>query len=588
MYLLPIMRRMRRLLAILAATLIYGQASAQSFVTPFERSGGKATTTYDSCITYYRALVAAYPQKLRWMTMGPTDAGYPLNLVLYSNDGRPDPAAWRRTGKVIILINNGIHPGEPDGVDACMMLLRDIVRGKTRIPDNVGLAVIPLYNIGGSLDRSPYSRPNQNGPLAYGFRGNAQNLDLNRDFTKCDSRNAVSFAKIFHYVDPHLLIDTHVSDGADYQHTMTLLSTLHDKLGGETGRFLHDVYDPLVFSDMKTQRDQICPYVNFEDSNPDNGWDGFYDSSRYSSGYAALFQTIGFMPETHMLKPFENRVRSTYRLLTNMIAEAGQHRQAIVEARNADRNAVCLQQKFALAWHVDHTHWDTIDFKGYTADHKPSDVSGLPRLYYDHTRPFEKAVRLFDYYQGSDSVTKPRAYIIPQGWHAVTDLLRLNGVVLQPLSRDTTIAVTAYHIASYQAAPRAFEKHHRNTDVKVSASTQTIHFRKGDWIIPTGHITDRYVVEMLEPTGDDSFFSWNFFDAILQEKEGYSAYRWEDLAAAWLQAHPELRQELEEKKKNDPSFAASGAAQLDFVYKHSVYYEPEHMRYPVYRLESRP
>jgi len=190
----------------------------------------------------------------------------------------------------------------------------------------------------------------------------------------------------------------------------------------------------------------------------------------------------------------------------------------------------------------------------------------------------------YNYFLGRTVVNKPKAYIIPQGWHSVTDLLRLNGVLLRPLSRDTTITVQVYRIAGYKSAPRAFEKHHRNTDVQVSLSEQTLHFRKGDLLIPTGYPTDRYVVEMLEPTGDDSFFSWNFFDAILQEKEGYSAYRWEDLAAQYLKEHPEARQALDQEKQLDPKFAANGAAQLDFVYKHSPYYEPEHLRYPVYRI----
>ncbi len=576
---------MKSMLASLLALTLLTSAAAQSFTTPFEKSGGLATTTYDSCITYYKALVAHYPGKVRMLPMGPTDAGYPLHLLLYTNHGALDPQTWHKEGKVVILINNGIHPGEPDGIDASMMLVRDILEQKVHIPDNVGLAVIALYNIGGSLDRNEYSRPNQQGPIAYGFRGNAQNLDLNRDFTKCDSRNAVSFAKIFHWVDPHILIDNHVSDGADYQHVMTLLSTQHDKLGGQTGHVLHDLYAPALFSDMKTQGDQMTPYVNFEDSNPDKGWDAFYDEPRYSSGYAALFQTLSFMPETHMLKPFASRVRSTYRLMNIMFNEAGIHATEIIQAREADRVAIAREQTFGLSWKPDSTRWDLVDFKGYTADFKPSGVSGLPRMYYDHTRPYEKDVKLFNYFNTVDSVSKPNAYLIPQGWHAVTDLLALNGVPMHPLKRDTTMSVQVYRIEKYTSTSRPYEKHHRNSQVSVSTSTQTLHFRKGDWFIPMGYATDRYVVEMLEPTGDDSFFSWNFFDAILQEKEGYSAYRWEDLAAQYLVAHPELKAQLDERRAADPKFAASGAAQLDFVYKHSPYYEPEHMRYPVYRLQ---
>ncbi len=571
---------MRKLLAI-AALLLTVDGSAQ--ITNFEKSGGLASATYDSCIAYYKALAAKYP-KVHLKTMGPTDSGNPLHLLLYSNDGSADPKAWYKKGKVVILVNNGIHPGEPDGIDASMMLLRDIAAGKVRIPDNIGLAIIPVYNIGGSLNRSSYSRVNQNGPLAYGFRGNAQNLDLNRDFTKCDSRNALSFSYIFHYVDPHILIDNHVSDGADYQHTMTLLATIPGKLGGETGRFLHDTYLPALFEDMKEAGDQMVPYVNFEEADPQKGWDAYYDSPRYSSGYAALFQTVSFMPETHMLKPYADRVHSTYRLIQIMIREAAKNGTAIIANRAADRKGVAASNSFALSWTADKSRWDSVDFKGYTPDRKPSEVSGLPRLYYDHTRPFEKEIKFFDYFIGKDSVTKPRAYLIPQGWHTVTDLLAINNVPMQRLEHDSTVTVDAYHIDSYKAAPRAYEKHHRNTNVVVSVSSQTLHFRKGDVLVPMGFATDRFVVEMLEPTGDDSYFSWNFFDAILQEKEGYSAYRLEDVAGAYLKEHPELQDSLENRRKADPAFAGNGAAQLDYVYKHSVYFEPAYLRYPVYRL----
>jgi len=184
----------------------------------------------------------------------------------------------------VILINNGIHPGEPDGVDASMLLLRDLVQRKVSLPDNVALAVIPLYNIGGALNRSPFSRVNQNGPESYGFRGNAQNLDLNRDFTKNDSRNARSFVRIFHWVNPDLQIDNHVSEGADYQYTMTLLPSQWNKLGGGLGTFLHDVFQPALFAGMEKKGWPMTPYVNFEEGNPSRGWDAFYDEPRYSTG----------------------------------------------------------------------------------------------------------------------------------------------------------------------------------------------------------------------------------------------------------------------------------------------------------------
>jgi len=555
----------------------------QSLQTPFEKSAGKQTATYAECIAFYRQLDALSPL-VAIKEMGMSDAGYPYHVVLYSNDGVADPAVWHRRGKLVILINNGIHPGEPDGVDASMMLIRDLVTKKIHIPDNIALAVIPLYNIGGSLNRGSFSRVNQNGPESYGFRGNAQNLDLNRDFTKNDSRNAQSFVQIFHWVNPALQIDNHVSDGADYQYTMTLLCTQWNKLGGALGAFLHDVFQPALFTGMEKKGWPMTPYVDFEEGNPRRGWDAFYDEPRYSSGYAALFHTIAFMPETHMLKPFKDRVLSDYALMETMIAQGSRYAEELLTKRKQDIAADLDSSRLALDWKVDTTKWDTISFKGFESDTKTSEVTGLPRMYYDHTRPFERSVKFFNYFAADVWVTVPKAYLIPQGWHAVTDLLQLNGVRMRRLTRDTTVTVEVYHIGDYKSYPRAYEKHHKNTAIRVGTDQESIHFLRGDLVVSTDQPARRFLVEMLEPTGEDSYFAWNFFDAILQQKEGYSAYRWEDVAADWLKEHADVREKLEEKRKSDSAFAQNARAQLEFVYTNSPYYEPAHLRYPVYRV----
>lgn len=564
---------------VFVASLIH----AQNSLTPFEKSKGSGTTTYFECIDYYKQL-AAKNSTIAIKIFGSTDAGYPLHLILFSNDKNFDPIKWHQQNKVVMLVNNGIHPGEPDGIDASMMLLRDLVNGKIIAPKNVVIAIIPIYNIGGSLNRNSFSRVNQNGPSSFGFRGNAQNLDLNRDFIKNDSREAKAFAEIFQWLNPDIFMDNHVSDGADYQHTMTLLTTQPSKLGGEIGSFLHDVFEPSLFKSMEEKNWPMCPYVNFEDANPEKGWEAFYDPPRYSSGYAALYQTMAFVPETHMLKPFADRVHSTYALMQTMFEQANKFAKDIKEKRKASINAIKKQTSFPLTWKVDSTRSDTIRFLGYETGKKKSSVTGMDRLYYDHSKPFTKQVKFYNYFMGEKFVNKPKAYLIPQGWHAVIDLLKLNKINMQRLQNDSLIEVEAYKIETYKTLPRAYEKHYRHNDVTVSKNKQRIQFLKGDYIIYTEQRGDRFLIETLEPEADDSYFNWNFFDAILQQKEGYSDYRWEDVAATYLDAHPALRATLEEKKKNDAKFAASATAQLDFIYKNSPYYEPAHLRYPVYRI----
>ena len=484
----------------------------------------------------------------------------------------------------MLLINNGIHPGEPDGIDASMMLLRDLAQGKIKAPQNVVVAVIPVYNIGGSLNRGSFSRVNQNGPEQYGFRGNAQNLDLNRDFIKADSKNAFAFEKIFQWLNPDIFIDNHVSDGADYQHTMTLLTTQYNKLQGETGTFLHDIFEPALYKGMKEKHWDMCPYVNFEESSLKEGWEAFYDPPRYSSGYAALFETIAFIPETHMLKPYADRVKSTYAFMQTVMEEGGRFSDVILEKRKASHSALKQQNSFPLRWKVDSSRPDQINFKGYDTSMTISEVTGLPRFYYDHSKPFEKQIKFYNSFTPSVSVQKPKAYIIPQGWHNVVDRLKLNNAMLQQLKNDTTIRVEYYKVENYKSAARAYEGHHINNDIRLSTHNDSIHFLKGDYIIYTGQDADRYIVETLEPLGDDSFFAWGFFDAVLQRKEYYSDYRWEDVAAAYLKQHPEVKALLEEKKKTDTAFAASAQQQLYFVYIHSHYSEPGYMRIPVFRL----
>ena len=269
---------MRTFFTFLCLSFIVFSSDAQQ--CRFEKTNGLESATYFEAIDWYKKLDLLSP-KVVVKEMGPTDAGYPLHLVLVSNDGKFDPAQWHKQNKALIMINNGIHPGEPDGIDASMMLVRDIVTGKIILPDNVVLAFIPVYNIGGCLNRNSYSRVNQNGPLEYGFRGNAQNLDLNRDFTKCDSKEARSFAQIFQWLDPDILVDNHVSDGADYQYTMTLIATQYDKLGAELGGWLKDQFEPQLYASMKEKNWEMTPYVNFEGADFDKGFDMFFDPPRY-------------------------------------------------------------------------------------------------------------------------------------------------------------------------------------------------------------------------------------------------------------------------------------------------------------------
>lgn len=578
--------RILLLLLFLPAVSVFANKTDTAFITPFERSGGTQTATYDEVTDFFFSLQKAYPSTLTIGEMGPADNGYPLRYVAFTNDGKLDPAEIRRSNKLVILVNNAIHPGEPDGVDASMMLLRDAAIGTITIPDNVLLVVVPVFNIGGALNRNSHSRANQNGPESYGFRGNARNLDLNRDFIKCDAAQTLGMVDLFSRINPDLFIDNHVSNGADYQHVMTLLTTQHDKLGGACGAYMHNVLTPALYEGMKEKGYDLVPYVNAFRNTPETGWTEFYEPPRYASGYAALLRTMAYVAETHMLKPFPDRVKATYALLQTLINTGSKNATAIKEAREKDRVAQQKQNEFVLDWRVDTTLCDSILFRGFASGYKPSKVSGLPRLYYDRTKPYSRKVPFYNHYIPASTVKAPLAYIIPKTWTPVIIRLRNNGVRLQRVSYDSLMEVTAYRIDSFKTTTAPYESHYLHYDVHATPYTTKILITTGDYIVWLKQDAKRYLIETLEPTAPDAFFAWNFFDGILQQKEYFSSYVFEDVAADLLEKSPTLRNELEQKRKNDSEFAKDARAQLDFVYRHSDYMEPEYMRYPVFRIEN--
>lgn len=549
--------------------------------TLFEKSNGLETPTYQEVINYYQNLAAQYPE-IQIKEMNMTDSGFPLHLVTFNPD-KDFNFAKIRQNKQVLLINNGIHPGESDGIDATMLLFRDIASGKVSKPIQTVLATIPVYNIGGALNRNSGTRTNQNGPKEYGFRGNAKNYDLNRDFIKNDTKNAKAFAKIFHLVQPDIFIDNHVSNGADYQYTLTHLFTQHNKLGGTLGSYLHQEMQPQLETSLALKKWDITPYVNVWGTTPDKGWSQFMDSPRYSTGYTTLWNTLGMMVETHMLKSYKARVEGTYELMRSMLEMAEKDGKKIRKLRDQSFETIKNQNTYPVTWAIDTTKASKFKFKGYEGSYIESAVTGFKRLKYDKNRPYEKEVTYQDFFKPSKIVDIPKAYIVPRGWWNIKELLDINNIEYQTLTKDTVIETEVYHIANYQTRKNPYEGHYLHFNTEVTKNIERNKFTEGDIIVSTNQIGIRYIMETLEPEATDSFFNWNFFDTILQQKEGFSPYVWEDKAAELLQKDEALRVKFLEKKK-DTVFAKNWYTQLDWLHKQSKNYETAHMRYPIYRI----
>jgi len=567
---------MRKIILLLCAVAFGLTASSQ-----IPDISSNETPTYFQVIEAYRSLDSK-SDFMKMVEYGMTDAGYPLHLVIINKEKVFDPAKFNKD-KVVFLINNAIHPGEPCGVNACLHLAKEMLDDK-KIPDNVILAIIPAYNIGGMLNRGSHSRANQNGPKEYGFRGNAQNLDLNRDFIKADSKNAMSFMEIFQDLKPHIFLDTHTSNGADYQYTMTLITSQPEMAGPVIGPFTKNVMTPWLEKDMEMEGWPMAPYVNSVEDTPDKGIADYVDSPRYSTGYTSLFNCLSYVSETHMLKTFADRVKSTRALILSM-AKFGNTKTADIIANKMKADQAAIHQKvFPLIWELDTNTYETIQFMGYEAGYSESEVTVGKRLSYDQSKPYTKAVKYFSTYKPTKEVKKPKAYIIPKSWHKVLDRLQQSEIRMQPLQNDSTILVNAYFIEGMETKKGPYEGHYLHYKTAVKTRKQQITFLKGDYLIPCDQSSNKFILETLEPQATDSYFNWNFFDIIMQQKEWFSSYVFEDIAAQNLKNDPELKIAFDEKMK-DPKFAKDRWGQMYWLYTKSKHYEPNHKRYPVFRIE---
>ena len=539
------------------------------------------TPEYDQIIDFYETLDSNYLHA-KLLDYGQADCGFPIHLFVINKSGSFDPE--NHEDKVVILINNGIHPGESCGVDASMNLAKNLLESG-KIPENVILAIIPIYNIGGALNRNSTSRANQNGPEEYGFRGNAKNLDLNRDFIKADSKNAKAFIKIFRAWEPEIFIDTHTSNGADYQYIFTLLSTQKNKLNPVLSTYLTETLEPFIFQKMKKRGYPATPYVYSVNKTPDSGIRAFLDLPRLSTGYTTLFNSIGLTTESHMLKTFEERVSVTFEFLALITDYTNNNADQIIANKKEADEITEIQKKFPVAWKWNDSIYSEIEFKGYEATYKYSEISGGERLYYDRSKPYTKTIPYYRDFDATLIVEKPKYYIIPQAWHEVIGLLDLNKVEMIRLEKDSTIKVQVTHIKDYQTSKSPYENHYLHHHVNTEVSNTELNFRSGDVLIPMGKSTDYFVVSVLEPRAVDSYFAWNYFDGILQQKEWFSAYVFEDEAEEILANRPELKAEFKTKLASDTAFKNSSWARLYFIYENSNHFEKSYLRYPVYRIE---
>ena len=555
------------------------------WITPAERSGLRETPRYEPTVAWLRDLVDAAPE-LDMRSIGRSPEGRDIWMVIASRDQAFDAKALRQSGKPTLLAQAGIHSGEIDGKDAGLMLLRDMtVRAtKPELLSEANLLFVPIFSVDGHERFSKYSRINQRGPQAMGWRTTARNLNLNRDYSKLDSPEMRAMIAVIREWQPDLYLDLHVTDGIDYQYDITFGFNREHGYSPRMAAWLERVYQPAVFGALADAGHVPGPLIFAADnSDLSKGIREWTAIPRYSTGYGDACHLPTVLVENHSLKPYDQRVLGTYVLLEaslrTLAAEGPALRAAVAADKKRDSPTVPL----------DWAHAETpqpFEFLGVQHRRHTSAITGADWIEW-LGRPETVTLPYHLDEVVTETVARPPAYYVPPTWPEVIERLHLHGIPLETLNTPREVDVEMYRITDFELARAPFEGHIRVTPtVRVEARRER--FAAGSVRVPaTGALGDLAVL-LLEPRSPDSFFQWGFFYEVLQRTEYIEGYVLEPLITKMLADNPHLERKYRDAVAADPELAGNARQRRDWFYQRTPYYDERHRLYPVAREISAP
>ena len=576
------------------------------WITPTEKSEFKTTPTYDETINWFKKLTVASPL-LKMVTIGSSVEGRTIYMIVGTNNANFDPEALKNSGKPTLFVQAGIHSGEIDGKDAGMMLLRDIAfGGKSNLLDKVNFLFIPILSVDAHENASPYNRPNQRGPENMGWRTNAQNLNLNRDYAKLDTKEIKAVVNVMNLYNPDLYMDIHVTDGADYQYDITFGGVGLQGNSPGIAQWLDSTYKTKT-DQYLTANGHIPGQLLFAVNDRDFTEGNILTSGgpRFSDSYGNLRHMASILVENHSLKPFKQRVLGTYILLEStlsLLATEGKTLQAI-----SAKDKTLRDSKVPMAWKVPQmetaVRFDNLsDLQSSTKPVQAADslvFSGIasrilksPVTNGDYIewlgKPIKQKIVNYKATEPIDFISRPKGYWIPASCDVVIERLKLHGIQMETLEEPRELTLEMYRIEDAKVEDenqqmKPFEGHMQASGT-TKTETHTRIYPKGSVYISTDQPLGDLAIVLLEPLSKDSFFRWGFFLSMFQRTEYVESYVMEPMAIIMLKESPELKAELEKKLATDTAFAKNPNAILGWFYSKTKYYDKNYLLYPVGRV----
>ena len=575
--------------------LCFGIISAQnrdnSWITYYEKSNFLETPNYDETINYCKKLDKA-SEFVKYFTYGKSHEGRDLPALLISNEKNLSAAMQKKSKKALIMIQCGIHAGEIDGKDAMLMFVRDIVITKKypNILDHVNLLILPIFNVDGHEKISPYNRINQNGPKEMGWRVNALNLNLNRDYLKAESSEIKGWLGLFNEWMPDFFIDCHVSDGSDWPYTAMYEAEKNSNINKGIADWTKNIFVPYLQSESEKCGHPLIPYAGFVDEfNINKGIQSGVMPPRLSTGYTAARNRQGFLIETHSYKDYKTRVDATYQLCRIVIElinnkEYSNLKKLNILADEETKNCYKNIETFPLQFKLNNEKSVPFQFRAYKMIKEKSIISGLEKRSYEKTEE-KYDIPYFCFPDVARSIKPPFGYIIPAQWSHLVDILKLHGVEVKTFSENQTVPVTSFRLTDPKWSKNPYEGRH-TVSYSTEIEKKEALIKSGSFFIPINQQSAKVIMFLLEPSSNESFVAWGYMDAIFEQKEYAEQYVLEKYALEMYNKNPKIKNEFDLKVKSDTAFANNPDARLNFFYKQLPYYDNNIGLYPVLRIED--
>lgn len=525
----PLSQRPLRLTLAVVAVVVPALAAAQPSPRPLtvaESSGFTATSRLSDVMAFVRDLQRESP-KVRVATLCTSAEGRTVPMLIVGDPAPASPEDLRGDDRAVVYLQANIHGGEVEGKDAALMLVRDIVQGRTpNVLDRLVLLVVPVFNTDGNERISTANRTNQNGPVqGVGVRPNGQNLDLNRDAMKVESPEVDGLLDVLNRWDPVFFLDSHTHNGSYHQEPATWTWGLNPNGDPAILDYMAGTLWPAIARTMReTHGTLVIPHGDFVDPRaPETGWIPLDPQPRYLSNYVGLRNRFSVLNEQYPYADFETRVRTGYQLLRSFVEYVHAHRDEMVRmAREADRRALARgRAPRANDGFIVETNQEPvaarITVQGYEME-VTEGPGGYPRV-----KPTERKRTYADLpylakFTSKRSVRLPRGYVIDAD-PAIVAKLRQHGIAVERLAEAATLPVEGFRITALTPSAQLNQGHYTNA-AKGEYFEETRTFPAGALFVSTSQRLGALAAALLEPESDDGLLVWNFFDRVVSVQWG--------------------------------------------------------------------